>query len=107
MWDGLSSIDGVKLFGPPPGTPRTPTLSFAVNGVASEDVALMLAPRGVYLSHGDFYATTVAEKLGYASEGLVRAGCACYTSPDEVDRLVGRHPGNRGVVGNVCKRTVG
>jgi selenocysteine lyase/cysteine desulfurase len=42
----------------------------------------------VYLSHGDFYATTVARRLGFAQEGLVRAGCACYTTADEVQRLV-------------------
>lgn len=88
MWEGLSSVQGVKIFGPPPGTPRTPTVSFAVKGATSEEVAIALASRGVYLSHGDFYATTVAEKLGYGAEGLVRAGCACYTSADEVERLL-------------------
>lgn len=88
LWDGLSSIDGVTLYGPPPGTARTPTLSFRVQGHASEHVALALAPRGVYVSHGDFYATTVAKKLGMSDEGLVRAGCVCYTTADEVERLV-------------------
>ena len=29
-----------------------------------------------------------ARKLGLAEEGLVRAGCACYTTADEVSRLV-------------------
>lgn len=28
------------------------------------------------------------ERLGLAKEGLVRAGCACYTTADEVDRLI-------------------
>ncbi len=88
LWDGLSSIDGVTLYGPPPGTARTPTVSFRVEGQASEHVSLALAPRGVYVSHGDFYATTVAKKLGVSDEGLVRAGCVCYTTADEVDRLV-------------------
>ena len=37
---------------------------------------------------GDFYAQTVIERLGLAPEGLVRAGCACYTTIEEVDRLV-------------------
>jgi selenocysteine lyase/cysteine desulfurase len=30
----------------------------------------------------------VVERLGLAEQGLVRAGCACYTSEDEVERLV-------------------
>lgn len=88
LWNGLGEIDGVTLYGPPPGTARTATLSFHVRGHPSESVSRALAPRGVYVSHGDFYATTVARKLGLADEGLVRAGCACYTTADEVERLV-------------------
>jgi selenocysteine lyase/cysteine desulfurase len=30
----------------------------------------------------------VVERLGESRHGLVRAGCACYTTEDEVDRLV-------------------
>ena len=85
---GLSAIPGVHLYGPPPDAPRTPTTSFVVDGVASERVARSLAARGVFVSHGDFYATTVAERLGHAEDGLVRAGCAAYTTEEEVDRLV-------------------
>jgi cysteine desulfurase family protein (TIGR01976 family) len=88
LWQGLSEIEQVTLYGAPPGTPRTPTLSFRVPGHDSEAVARFLAPRGVYVSHGDFYATTVARRLGYEQEGFVRAGCACYTSAAEVARLV-------------------
>jgi cysteine desulfurase family protein (TIGR01976 family) len=88
MWDGLSAIDGVRLYGPPPGSPRTPTVSFTVQGHPPARVASLLAERGVFLSTGDFYATTVAERYGVAGDGFIRAGCACYTSPGEVERLV-------------------
>ena len=88
LWNGLGDIDGVTRFGPLPGTARTATISFHVAGHPAESVARALAPRGVYVSHGDFYATTVARRLGFAEEGLVRAGCACYTTDDEVARLV-------------------
>ncbi len=88
LWDGLHGIEGVTVYGPPPGTPRTPTVSFRVRGVPSEEVARALSPRGLYVSHGDFYASTIARRLGVSDEGLVRAGCACYTSADEVQRLV-------------------
>jgi selenocysteine lyase/cysteine desulfurase len=47
-----------------------------------------LAERGLFLSHGDFYALTVARVLGHERDGLVRAGCAAYTTADEVARLV-------------------
>jgi cysteine desulfurase family protein (TIGR01976 family) len=87
-WEGLSSIGAVRLYGPPPNAPRTPTLCFAVDGVPSEAVVRHLAERAVFATHGDFYASTVVERLGHARDGLVRAGCACYTSESEVDRLV-------------------
>jgi selenocysteine lyase/cysteine desulfurase len=47
-----------------------------------------LADRGVFVSHGNFYAATVVERLGVARQGLVRAGCSVYTSEQEVNRLV-------------------
>ncbi len=87
MWEGLSAIPGVRLYGPPPGTPRTPTVAFTVHGQAADDVARHLANLGVFVSSGDFYASTVVERLG-VSRGLVRAGCACYTTSEEVDRLI-------------------
>jgi cysteine desulfurase family protein (TIGR01976 family) len=88
MWTGLSAIPQVRLYGPGPQEARTPTVSFTVDGVDASDVSRALAARGVFTSHGDFYAKTVVERLGLASEGLVRAGCACYTTEQEVDRLV-------------------
>jgi cysteine desulfurase family protein (TIGR01976 family) len=89
LWNGLREIKGVRLYGPPPGATRTPTIAFTVNDVPSIEVTKKLAERGVFLSHGDFYAMTVVERLGLAPDGLVRAGCACYTKPEEIDRLLG------------------
>jgi cysteine desulfurase family protein (TIGR01976 family) len=88
LWRGLSAIPGLTLYGPPPSRPRTPTLSFAIAGRDPGDITAALAARGVFVSHGDFYATTVIERLGRAPAGLVRAGCACYTTSDEVERLI-------------------
>jgi cysteine desulfurase family protein (TIGR01976 family) len=88
LWSGLRELRGVTVYGPPPGRPRTPTVSFTVRGTPSEAVARALAERAVFVSHGDFYATTVISRLGHADDGVVRAGCACYTTADEVDRLI-------------------
>ena len=63
-------------------------MAFTVAGRTTDEVAIALAAEGVFVSNGDFYATTVVERLGLADGGLVRAGCACYTTTDEVDRLV-------------------
>jgi cysteine desulfurase family protein (TIGR01976 family) len=88
LWSDLGAIPAVTLYGPPPSEPRTPTVAFTVRGLASERVARRLADRGVFVSHGDFYATTVVRRLGLEPDGLVRAGCACYTTSSEADRLV-------------------
>ena len=86
LWKGLAALDGVTLYGPPPDQARTPTVAFTVRGHTARDVSRRLAERGLFLSHGNFYAATVVKRLGV--EGLVRAGCACYTTEEEVERLI-------------------
>jgi cysteine desulfurase family protein (TIGR01976 family) len=88
LWEGLSQIQGVTLYGPPPDAHRTSTVAFTVKDVSSTSMAQRLAQLGIFASHGDFYAATVIERLGLGEEGLVRAGCACYTTAAEVERLV-------------------
>lgn len=88
LWDGLHAIDGVTVFGPGPDEARTPTVSFVINGIPAEEVTKQLVERGVFTSHGDFYAMTVIERLGQTEHGVVRAGCACYTSAEEIERLL-------------------
>jgi cysteine desulfurase family protein (TIGR01976 family) len=88
LWIALTSLDGVRVYGPSPDKPRTPTISFTIDNVRSSDAARQLSEKGLFLSHGDFYAATVITRLGLEPEGLLRAGCACYTTADEVDRLI-------------------
>ena len=89
MGEGLAAIDGVEVYGPPADGARTTTFGFTVRGRSSEEVTRELAEhRGVFTSHGDFYATTVIEDLGLAPDGLVRAGAACFTTDAEIDRLL-------------------
>jgi len=88
LWDGLGAIQGVTRYGLPAEAPRTPTVSFTVAGKGAHAVAEELARRALFLSSGDFYAWTVVQRLGHSEDGLVRAGCAVYTTEDEVDRLL-------------------
>ncbi|HSE28382.1 MAG TPA: cysteine desulfurase-like protein [Gemmatimonadales bacterium] len=88
LWEGLGAIDGVTRYGPPPGRPRTSTVSFALAGRSSRAVAEALALLGLYVSNGDFYASTVVERLGHAEDGLVRVGLALYSTGDDVARLL-------------------
>ena len=88
LYRGLEAIDGVRVYGPPPESPRTPTVAFVVRDRSSDEVARELVSRGLFLSNGDFYASTIVARLGHASDGVVRAGCACYTTDEEVERLI-------------------
>ena len=89
LWHGLAALEGVRCFGPDASARRTPTIGFVIAGVPSDQVATRLAARGIFVSHGDFYAQTVIERLGLQPQGgLVRAGCACYTSDEEIEALL-------------------
>lgn len=89
LWEGLGTVAGVRRHGPPPGTPRTATVSVTVGDRPSAAVAAQLASEhACYCSHGDFYAMTTAERLGVRGQGFLRLGLAAYTTADEVDRVV-------------------
>ena len=81
--EGLARIAGVRIYG---STPSTPTAAFTIDGMTAEEVARKLAEKALFVSHGDFYAATVIRTLDV--EALVRVGCACYTTAEEVQRLL-------------------
>jgi selenocysteine lyase/cysteine desulfurase len=60
-----------------------------VDGKSCDDVAVALAERGLFVSHGDFYAATVIERLGVGPDGVVRVGCSAYTTAEEIERVIG------------------
>jgi cysteine desulfurase family protein (TIGR01976 family) len=86
LYDGLAALPKVRVYGPTPDLPRTPTVSITVDGVCAEDVTRALVEDALFTSHGDFYAATVVERL--KCDELVRIGCACYTTADEVERVI-------------------
>jgi cysteine desulfurase family protein (TIGR01976 family) len=89
LWDGLSEIPGVRMYGPGCDQERTSLVSFTVGQHPSSEVSRFLAEQGLFVSHGDFYASTVIKRYGLEEQGLVRVGCSFYTSPEEVERLIG------------------
>lgn len=88
LWNGLAAIKGVTLYGVRPGGRRTPTIAFTQAGRTTTEIAMDLAARGVFVSNGDFYATTVIERIGQGSDGVVRVGASCYTTADEIQRVI-------------------
>jgi cysteine desulfurase family protein (TIGR01976 family) len=102
LHDGLAAIERVQLFGiTDPGSfeRRTPTAALTVDGIASHAVASALGDEGIAVWDGDFYATGLIERLGFADTGgVVRIGLTHYNTVAEVDRLLdalGRIAGSR------------
>jgi selenocysteine lyase/cysteine desulfurase len=86
LWDGLSQVRGIRLYGPPPTARRTPTIAFRIDGADCEPLVRRFADAALFVSHGDFYAATVIERLGVPE--VIRVGCGAYTTEEEVDRLL-------------------
>jgi cysteine desulfurase family protein (TIGR01976 family) len=86
--DGLAARDDVTLVGAP--VRRTPTIAFTVAGRSPQQVARALGERGVCVWAGNYYAVELMRALGLEDGGgAVRAGVVCYSTTDEVDRLLG------------------
>jgi cysteine desulfurase family protein (TIGR01976 family) len=89
MVHGLLAMPHVTVWGPHDLDHRTPTIAFTVRDHHPDDVAKRLADARVAVWSGNYYAVEVMASLGLAaSGGAVRAGVACYTEADDVDRLL-------------------
>lgn len=87
---GLSEIEGLKIYGPGEGAPRTPTVSFRIDGINANDIAVRLGEYGIDTWDGDYYAIrTIREVLDLVPVGgLLRIGFAPYNLMSEVDRVI-------------------
>jgi len=94
LWEGLAGIDGVVTLRSfdDPGTDRVGIASFAVSGVDSGTVAMLLGERyGVGVRDGLFCAHPLTRRLlGAAGHdgSAVRASIGIGVESDDIDRLV-------------------
>ena len=85
----LRDLPGIKLYAAPDGIRKTPTIAFRVEGCSTNEVCVRMLQHGFFIAAGDFYASTVAERLGIKdSGGFVRAGLAPYNTQEEIDGFV-------------------
>ena len=90
LLDGLSTINGARLYGPPTMDGRVPTFAFTIEGHRPDAVAATLARIGIHAWSGHFYAVEPVRRLGLLDQGgLVRVGLCHYSTVEEVDRLIG------------------
>ena len=77
------------MFRAPAKHAKTPTIAFTVKGTAPPEIARACAQQAVFVTNGDFYATTLAARLGLGeSGGWVRLGLAPYIGEAEVTRAI-------------------
>jgi len=89
---GLQAIVGVTIHGivdPARYAERVPTVSVSIAGVHPRTAAETLGRAGIFAWDGDFYATSLIERLGKAeSGGVLRLGLVHYNTAAEVDRTL-------------------
>ncbi|WP_162054604.1 cysteine desulfurase-like protein [Pontibacter pamirensis] len=83
----LGSIPEIKLYRAPKGIRKTPTFAFTIKGINSREATAWFAQKyNMCIADGDFYASTMAEKLGvYAMGGWIRIGLAPYNTAEEIE----------------------
>jgi selenocysteine lyase/cysteine desulfurase len=89
LLDGLLALPAVRVHGPREPDDRTPTVCFSVGDRHADDVAAALASRQVAVWGGSYYAVEVMDALGLTDRGgAIRAGVSCYTTAEDVERLL-------------------
>ena len=90
LYEDLSSIRGITIYGPPFGSHlRAPTVSFTTRSKRAEEVCTQLGERGFCTWDGHFYAHRAIEVLGLLDRGgVTRVGISLYSTQDEVTRLI-------------------
>ena len=83
----LAEVPGLTVLGPPRGAGRLGPVSFEIDGIHAHDVSEILDRHGVAVRAGHHCAQVLMERLGVAA--TARASFGVYTSPEEIDRLVG------------------
>lgn len=86
--DGLRRVPGVRVYAETHG-PKTPTLSFTVDGFTPDEVALILSSSyGISVRAGLHCAPLIHRSLSTFPNGTVRASFSRLTPEDAADRLV-------------------
>jgi len=83
----LSRAPSLTTYGPPPGKPCAPLVSFLVKGIESTAVAKVLANRANVIVRSGFHCAQPAhDELGIGP--TVRASFAVYNTKEEIDRMM-------------------
>jgi cysteine desulfurase family protein (TIGR01976 family) len=90
MRSALGEIEQVTLYQAADDVAKTPTIAFRIAGYKPQEVCEKMAEEhAIFIADGDFYASTLADKLGINVDGgWVRAGLAPYNTQEEIERFI-------------------
>mmetsp|Transcript_35783 Transcript_35783/g.101276 ORF Transcript_35783/g.101276 Transcript_35783/m.101276 type:complete len:191 (+) Transcript_35783:1209-1781(+) len=88
LYQQLSSVPGVVIYGPPPSTPRgrAALCAFNVEGLHATDVSTLLDASGVAVRSGHHCTQPVHRHLGIPASA--RASLYIYSTREDVDTFV-------------------
>lgn len=86
MMAGMADMPFIHVLGSENPAEHSGIVTFTVDGVHPHDVSEIIAADGVCIRAGHHCAQPLLKHLGYSS--TVRASCAFYNTPDEVNRLL-------------------
>lgn len=86
----LINNENIKIYMASADTIKTPTVGFITNKMSSVEFCKRMADEfSVFIASGNFYASTLSNKLGLEGKGgWIRAGLAPYNNESEVDRFL-------------------
>ncbi len=82
--DLLPRIDGLRILGPPPQK-KAGIISFVVDGLSAQDIAIFLDRQGIAIRAGHHCAMPLHDYLGIPNS--CRASFYLYNTKDDVERL--------------------
>jgi len=84
--EGLSSIEGIKLYGSQENSQRHGALSFNIDGIHHYDLGTLLDQMGIAVRTGHHCCQPLMGLLG--TTGTVRASVAAYNTSQEIDAFI-------------------
>ncbi|MBY6278213.1 aminotransferase class V-fold PLP-dependent enzyme, partial [Symbiobacterium thermophilum] len=89
LWEGLSEIPGVRLYGPADFSQRVAVVSFTVEGRTVSEVGGRLDEEFGILARVGLHCAPVAHRtLGTFPQGTVRLSPGPFNTPEQIARAV-------------------
>lgn len=96
----LAAIDGVTIYGPPPGEERSGVVSFNIGDIHPHDLSSILDARKVCIRAGHHCAQPLMRRLGVPA--TARASFYVYNSAADIDALIAGVESARELFGHVA-----